>query len=132
MGQKDEPGVCDDGALDRIAVYRVALELSDLACDDALRMRQEPLLVANAAQLIRAVGSIAANVAEGYARSSSKERIRFYGYALGSAEEARTWYRVSRPLLRGSDIDDRVHLLVRIRQLLLTMIRNERLSVARK
>ena len=35
-------------------------------------------------QLTRSLGSVAANIAEGYSRASLAERQRFYGYALGS------------------------------------------------
>ena len=118
-----------DGALDRIAVYQLALEVNRLACQDALVMKREPLLFEHAAQLARAVASVAANIAEGYTRYSRRERLRFYGYALGSAEEARTWYLTSQPLIRLEGLPERIRLLVRIRQLLLAMLRNERQAI---
>src|ERR1035437_10479927 len=43
-------------------------------------------------QLTRAVGSISANIAEGYSRASVADRLRFYEYALGSTREAIAWY----------------------------------------
>ncbi|MFN8404533.1 MAG: four helix bundle protein [Anaerolineales bacterium] len=36
-----------------------------------------------------AVGSVGANISEGYSRSSGKDRARFYEYALGPARESR-------------------------------------------
>jgi four helix bundle protein len=76
-------------------------------------------------QLTRAVGSIAANIAEGYSRASSAERARFYAYALGSVREAIVWYEVRRSQI-GSTTDDRQATLVEIRRLLLTTIRRMR------
>jgi four helix bundle protein len=52
-----------------------------------------------AGQIYRAVGSIGANIAEGYSRSSPRDRARFYEYALGSAREAREWYLRGRAVL---------------------------------
>ena len=124
MSETSEDGAT--GALDRVQVYRLATELSDVAWDDALELKKEPLLFAHATQLLRAVGSIAANIAEGYGRRSAAERVRFYEYALTSGEEARAWYRVSSRAMAPDRLADRTRRLVSIRRLLLTMIRNER------
>jgi four helix bundle protein len=48
-------------------------------------------------QLYEAVGSVSANLAEGYSRGTGKDRARFYEYALGSARESRDWYFKARP-----------------------------------
>ena len=74
-------------------------------------------------QLLRAVGSISANVAEGYSRPTASDRRRFYGYALGSAREAATWYAA----LEGSELTtelvaQRISVLSRVRRLLFGMI----------
>ncbi len=42
-------------------------------------------------QLVRAVDSIAANVAEGYGRFHYRENIHFCYYARGSILESKTW-----------------------------------------
>ena len=76
-------------------------------------------------QLTRALGSIAANIAEGYSRASSAERLRFYGYALGSTREAITWYNTLRAEL-GPVAESRQDSLVQIRRLLLTTLRRAR------
>jgi len=39
-------------------------------------------------QLMRATDSIGLNMSEGYARTHTKERLRFFSYAQGSIEEA--------------------------------------------
>jgi four helix bundle protein len=91
MQTKDEKerGAIESGrALESVTAYRFAMEASDAAWDDASTMKCEPLLAEVAPQLIRAIGSVAANIAEGYARRSARDRIRFYEYALGSVEES--------------------------------------------
>ena len=113
-------------ALDRVQAYRLAVETSELAWNDATAMSGNSLLVQVAPQLVRAAASIPANIAEGYARRSPRDRIRFYEYALGSSEEARSWYAASRHALTAGDLDDRFARLTSIRRLLLVMIRNER------
>ena len=114
------------GALERVEAYRIATSLIDDAWDDAASMLKHPLLKEPSTQLMRAVGSIAANIAEGYGRRSPRERIRFYEYALGSAEEARAWYQVGRRVLPDETMSLRGKGLTSVRRLLLTMIRNER------
>lgn len=113
-------------AVERLAVHRIATELADEAWGDANCVAEHPLLEHVAAQMIRAIGSITANIAEGYARFSRRDRIRYYEYALGSAEEARSWYTVARRVLPAADVEARLQQLTSIRRLLLTMIRNER------
>jgi four helix bundle protein len=74
----------------RMEVYQLAVFASDLAWHDVSKLVQDKRLVSLADQLYRAVGSISANIAEGYSRQSGKDQARFYEYALGSAREART------------------------------------------
>ena len=122
-------GVSQDqegGALQRVEAWCIATALIDATWIDAVEMQKHPLLKGPAAQLVQAVGSIAANVAEGYSRRSSRERIRFYEYALGSTEEARAWYRVGQRAIGPQVHGSRGKELTSIRRLLLTMIRNER------
>jgi len=76
-------------------------------------------------QLTRAVGSIAANIAEGHSRSSLADRLRFFGYALGSAREAAVWYETLRGAL-GGIVTDRQDTLIQIRRLLLATLRRAR------
>ena len=113
-------------ALDSVAAYRLAVEAADAAWDDATAMKAEPLLADVAPQLVRAIGSIGANIGEGYSRKSPRERIRFYEYALGSVEEARSWYQAGRRLLTEANQADRAKRFDSIRRLLLVMLKNER------
>ncbi|MBU1862797.1 MAG: four helix bundle protein [Candidatus Omnitrophica bacterium] len=42
-------------------------------------------------QLVRAVDSVPANIAEGFGRYFKKEKIRFYRISLGSLKETEDW-----------------------------------------
>ena len=77
-------------------------------------------------QLFRAIGSISANIAEGYSRGSHKDRARFYEYALGSARESRDWYYKGRHILSEPVTSHRLDLLTKIIRLLLVMVPNQR------
>lgn len=73
-------------------VYRLAEELSDLiwhAYDGWAPKTQHTLGM----QIIRAVDSIAANIAEGYGRYTPADRRKYYLYARGSFEETKAWLR---------------------------------------
>jgi four helix bundle protein len=110
----------------RMQVYRLAVFASDLAWQDVSRLIKDRRTVGVADQLYRAVGSIAANIAEGYSRRSGKDQARFYEYALGSAREARGWYRQGRYVLSEAVATHRISLLTQIARLLLTIIPAER------
>ncbi len=106
----------------RMEVWRLALFTSDLAWQDVSVLIRDRRMLGLADQLYRAVGSISANIAEGYSRRSGRDQARFYEYALGSAREARTWYFQARHLLPRAVTSHRLQLLTRIIRLLLTII----------
>lgn len=110
----------------KMEVYRLALFLSDLSWTDATRLVQDRRTMALSDQLYRSVGSVGANIAEGYSRGSGKDRARFYEYALGSARESRDWYYKGRYVLGEHVARHRIHLLTQITRLLLTMIPDQR------
>lgn len=112
--------------LRRVQAYQLALEAVREAREDARIAVGDPVLRDVGAQLLRAVASIAANVAEGYSRGSSADRRRFLEYALGSARETIVWYEAA----GLAESPARIARLVAIRRLLLTMIRNSRSSTA--
>lgn len=109
----------------RMAVYRLALFLMDLAWGDAATLDRGTTRAA-AHQLYTAVASIAANIAEGYGRQSGRDRARFYEYALCSAREAAVWYRAGRGTLGDELARQRFEALAEIRRLLLVITPAER------
>ncbi len=110
----------------KMQAYRLALFLGDLAWQDALRLVREWQMVSLADQLYRAVGSISANLAEGYSRGSGRDRARFYEYALSSAREGRDWYFKSRYALGEAVFQHRLRFLTSLIRLMLTMIPQQR------
>lgn len=115
----------------RMEVYRRGLFMGELAWLDVSALAQDRRTLSIADQLNRAVGAISANIAEGYSRSSGRDRVRFYEYALGSARESRDWYFKARQVLGEPVATHRIRLLTSIARLLLTTIPDQRsLTVA--
>ena len=110
----------------RMEAYRLSLFLGDIAWPDVTTLSADARTHILSDQLYRAVGSLAANLSEGYSRSSGRDRTRFYEYALGSAREARGWYYEGRHLLSAEVVAHRLKLLTEIIRLLLTMVPNNR------
>jgi four helix bundle protein len=110
----------------RMAAYRLAIYALDLAWMDAMALDRNRITRPIASQLYRAVGSISANIAEGYGRSSGADRVRFFEYALGSTRESGVWYRAGRRVLGQAIYDRRIELLSQIRRILLAAIPVER------
>jgi hypothetical protein len=79
--EKGVPEEIKQDSLWKMKAYRLALFLGDLVWRDAARLAENRHLVSLADQLYRAVGSISANLAEGYSRGSGRDRARFYEYA---------------------------------------------------
>jgi four helix bundle protein len=103
----------------RLSLYAIACHNFDRRL--TAQLRRSPSFD----QLTRAVGSISANIAEGYSRSSLADRTRFYGYALGSTRETIAWYDTLTIEL-GDLVGARQDTLIQIRRLLLTMLRRTR------
>jgi four helix bundle protein len=126
------PRAIANDALWQMRVYRLALFIGDLGWADVTRLIQDRRTIALADQLYRAVGSIGANLAEGYSKSSGRDRAHFYEYSLGSALESRDWFYKARFVL-GDDISvQRMELLTQIIRLTLTMLPGERTRTLRE
>jgi four helix bundle protein len=110
----------------RVTAYRLALFLLDIGWHDVERLGQDHRTRGLADQLSRSLGSIGANLAEGYSRSTGKERAHFYEYALGSARESRHWCYGGRHILGNAVIQHRCELLEQIIRLSVTMIPQQR------
>lgn len=120
------PKAIRDDSLWKMDAYRLSLFASDLAWHDVTKLVKDKRTEEIADQLYRAIGSISANLAEGYSRGTGKDRARFYEYALGSARESRDWYYKARFVLSNEVAEHRINWLTRIIQLLLKMIPQQR------
>jgi four helix bundle protein len=108
------------------------LFLGDLCWHDVKKLVQDRTMISLSDQLYRAVGSISANISEGYSRASGKDQARFYEHALGSARESRDWYFKSRHVLGEIVTNHRLNLLVQIIRSLLKMVPKYRGSQIRE
>ena len=117
--------------LSRMRAYQLARGLLADSWSDAERLRHHLVTEKVSGQLYAAVGSIAANIAEGYSRSSGRDRARIFDYALGSARESMTWYRSAEPVLGTELVSGRLGTLEEIRRLLLAIIPRERSRLIR-
>ncbi|MFL5551384.1 MAG: four helix bundle protein [Gemmatimonadaceae bacterium] len=109
----------------RMRAYQIAKDLLQRAWLDAKALGADPVTQKMSGQLYAAVGSISANIGEGYSRSSGIDRSRIFEYALGSVRESMTWYEAARPML-GDVVLTRLNDLEEIRRLLLAIIPRER------
>ena len=116
----------------KMAAYRLATLAGDLAWHDVTKLAQDHRTLRLSDQLYGAVGSIGANLAEGYSMGTGKNRARYYEYALGSAREGRDWYNKGRHVLSHVVVEHRMGLLAEIIELLLTMVPQQRQSVIRE
>jgi four helix bundle protein len=110
----------------KMKAYQLALFVCDKGWADVSTLVRDRRTIAMSDQLYRALGSISANIAEGYSRGTGKDRARFYEYALGSARESRDWYFKARHILGPEVADRRLALLSEIIRLLLTIVPNQR------
>ncbi len=110
----------------KMNAYRIALFLTDLGWQDVPKLARDHRLIGLSDQLYRALGSVSANLAEGYSRGTGPDRARFYEYSLGSARESRDWYYKSRHVLGEEVVRHRMQLLADIIRLLLTMVPQQR------
>lgn len=120
------PEAITGDSLWKVEAYRLALFASDLAWRDVTKLMRDGRTRDLSNQLYRAVGSVSANLAEGYSRGSKKDRARFYEYSLGSARETRDWYYKGRHVLGEKVTSHRLDLLTQIIRLPLTMVPDQR------
>jgi len=124
--QAGVPNDIKGDSLWKLEVYRLGLFISDISWQDALELNKNHLTRGIADQLYRAVCSISANIAEGYSRSTGKDRARFLEYSLGSAREARDWYYKSRHTLKEEVIQHRINLITQIIKMLNVLTPHQR------
>jgi four helix bundle protein len=116
----------------KVTAYRLALFAADIGWVDVTKLMHDPRTRSLADQLYRALGSVSANIAEGYSKGTGKDRARFYEYALGSARESRDWYFKARHVLGEEVVNHRLRELTQIIKLLLAMVPQQRASIMRE
>jgi four helix bundle protein len=114
----------------RMRAYQIATDLLQAAWLDAKTLSDDPVTQKMSGQLYAAIGSISANIGEGYSRSTGIDRARMFEYALGSVREGIAWYEAAKPLL-GDVVLARLNSLEEIRRLLLAIIPRERAKPGR-
>jgi four helix bundle protein len=120
------PSVLTNDALWTVKAYQLSLFLADIAWHDVVKLSSASGMRSLSDQLYRSVGSICANIEEGYSKNSSKDRARFYEYSLGSARETRGWLYRARHVLGTEVADHRMGLTTEAIKLLLTMVPDQR------
>ena len=97
--------------LDELQFYQDAMALWDDCWEDCDILMKDPRGRELAKQLTNAVGSVCANIEEGYGRGFGKEYPHFLRISRGSARESKGHYLRSKFLLPKSTIEDRVERL---------------------
>ena len=120
------PESITDDSLWKMKVYQLALFASDIGWHDVLILARDKRTISLADQLYRALGSIGANIAEGYSYGTGTNRARFYEYALGSARESRHWYYEARFVLNEHVTEHRLNLMASVARQLLAIIPQQR------
>jgi four helix bundle protein len=97
--------------LDEIEFYRLSLLLWEEYWKDSESLVNDLRGKEIAKQMIRCIGSISANIEEGYGRGFGKEYPQFLRIARGSARESKGWYKKCSPLLNSEIIIKRIEML---------------------
>ena len=113
-------------ALWKMKVYRLALFIGDIGWCDVTKLSADRRMWGVSDQLYRSLGSISANLAEGYSRGTGRERAHFYEYAMGSARECRDWYHKSRQVLGDQVANHRIQLVTEIIRMLIEIVVDQR------
>ena len=116
----------------KLEVYRLALFADDIGWNDVIALSKNNLMWGVADQLHRSLGSISANLTEGYSRSKGLDRARFFEFSLGSARESRDWYYKSRHVLPAEVVKHRMELITRVVSMLAPMISHQRKNALRE
>lgn len=73
-----------------ISAHRIAFDLLNYVWDIVIKWDYSAKDIVGK-QLVRAIDSISANIAEGFGRYFKKDKINFYRYSYGSISESFDW-----------------------------------------
>ena len=110
----------------KLEVYRLGLFVAEIGWEDVVLLNKNSLTRDAADQIIRSLDSISANIAEGYSRSTGKDRARYFEYALGEARESRDRYFKARRGLKNEVVLHRMKLLAQIVKMLNALVPTQR------
>lgn len=120
------PKEIKDDSLWKMEAYRLALFATEVGWYDVTELMKDKRTIGIADQLYRSLGSVSANLAEGYSHHTGKSRAQYYQYALGSARESRDWYYKTHHVLKDEVVTHRITLITQIIKLLLVMVPQQR------
>jgi four helix bundle protein len=124
--EKTVPDAVKSDPVWQFYAYRKALYIYDLMWDDCESLLHDPRGRAVAEQITRSIGSISANIEEGYGRGFGKDRNYFLRVAIGSARESKGWYFRARRLISPDALKNRLALLDDTISLLVTELNRQR------
>lgn len=107
-----------------LIIWQKGIELFEQTVSDVEKFPRKRAAWIITDQIIRSVGSISANVAEGLGRGGQREFRYHLGVAKGSATESQDWYyKVGRLNYLPEDIvKERINILVEIIKMLNSLI----------
>lgn len=109
-----------------LEVYRLGFFIADITWDDTEALFKNPSTRGAADQIRRSLDSISANIAEGYSRSTGKDRARDFEYALGEAREARDHIYKVRHAMKSEVVLHRLKVLTQIIKILNSFVPTQR------
>lgn len=115
-----------DDSLWKMEAYRLSLFATEIGWHDVTELMHDKRTHGLADQLYRSLGSVSANIAEGYSHHTGKSRAQYYQYALGSARESRDWYYKAHHILKKLVVTHRIALMTQVIKLLLVMVPQQR------
>lgn len=123
---KTVPGEITQDPLWGLEVYRLGFFIADITWDDTEALFKNPATRNASDQIRRSLDGISANIAEGYSRSTGKDRARYFEYALGEAREARDRIYKVRRALKPEVVEHRMKILTQIVKISNSFIPNQR------
>lgn len=79
-----------------LQIWQKSVEIYKMTVDDAHKFPRNRIAYNIFDQFLRSLGSISANIAEGFGRGSDRELQRFCIIARGSIDESRDWiYKIN-------------------------------------